>query len=257
MHSAYSYDGKESLQSLKDLFMQKGITFCCLTEHADELTLEAAQRFVQECRSLSGSQFVFIPGFEVPYKDAHILLIGTEVFMGQNADADLLRAWSQKAALTILAHPVRNKFKVDEGLEEMIDGVEIWNQQYEGKIVPRIRSARLLRNLQQKHQSMQATGGLDFHRKEHYGAPYYTLDVEHLAPEAILRALTEGAYTFGSDSIRVSSLGLWKGSDTSAHAILSALSIAVIVSGKKVNALLARFGLKLPTSLKQAIRSRV
>lgn len=257
VHSTYSYDGKESLRSLRDLLMQKGITFCCLTDHTNEMTISQAQLLVQECKALSGSQFVFIPGFEVPYKNAHILLIGTEIFLRQTADSEILRQWSSKSRLTILAHPVRNQFTLDRVMEEVIDGVEIWNRQYDGKKVPRTHSAHLLRALQEKNQSLLATGGLDFHRTEHLGSPYYTLEVEHLSSEAIVKALVDGSYVFGNEKITVASNGLWKGSGTFPQRFLSFASIAIIQSGKSVNALLAIFGLKFPKALRRFIRSKV
>jgi predicted metal-dependent phosphoesterase TrpH len=257
IHSTYSYDGKESLASLKEFLQKEGITFCCLTEHTDFLTVEQAQMFVQECRALSGSQFVFIPGFEVPYKDAHILLIGTEAFLGQKADAQMLRQWSERAQLTILAHPVRNRFAVDETMGEVIDGIEIWNQQYDGKKVPRPRAAQLLRALQQKQHGLFATGGIDFHRREHFGAPLFKLEVERITADAILAALKNGTYVFGTDKIAVAPSGLWKGSGSVAHNLLSFVSIGVIVLGKNVNKFLAMFGLRFPNGLKRFIRSRV
>lgn len=257
VHSAYSYDGKESLLSLRDFLLSMGVTFCCVTEHTDQMTVENAQLFVQECKALSGSQFVFIPGFEVPYKNAHILLIGTEVFLGQTADAEMLKTWSSKSVLTVLAHPVRNKFKLDPVMEEVIDGVEIWNQQYEGKRVPRARSARLLRELQSRNPLLLAFGGLDFHRREHFGSPLFTLDAERVSSDSILHALTDGKYVFGTNGVSVSSTGLWKGSGNFWYASMSFFSVAVITLGKTANALLALLGLSFPKGLKQLIRSKI
>lgn len=257
VHSTYSYDGKESLASLKEFLQREGITFCCLTEHTDFLTVEKAQMFIQECKALSGSQFVFIPGFEVPYKDAHILLIGTEAFLGEKADDHMLTHWSERAALTILAHPVRNRFTLDHTMEAVIDGVEIWNQQYDGKLAPRVRSTQLLRTLQEKNENLFATGGADFHRREHFGAPLYTVEVDRITTDAILSALQNGRYVFGTDRIAVSPTGLWKGKGSVVHNLLSFVSISIINVGKSVNAFLALFGLRLPKRLKQVIRARV
>jgi hypothetical protein len=237
--------------------MLQGVSFCCLTEHTDEMSLEQAQLFVQECKMLSTSQFVFIPGFEVPYLKAHILLVGTEVFLGQYADGEMLKIWSKASALTILAHPVRNAFIVDEVMGQVLDGIEIWNQQYEGKLVPRQRSVRLLKALQKKNQSLLATGGLDFHRKEHFGSPLYTIDIQNLTSDAILFALKNGEYSFGREGVSVSSTGFWKGDMSFRSKFQSTLSICIIVLGKKTNALLALCGIKLPKSLKQLIRSQV
>ena len=255
-HSTYSYDGKETLSSLKDFLLSKGVSFCCMTEHTDELSLEKAQQFIQECKALSGSQFVFIPGFEVPYKNAHILLVGTESFLAQKATPEILRSWSEKSVLTVLAHPVRNGFKIDEAIQNAIDAVEIWNQQYEGKKVPRQHSARLLRQLHEKTPGLLATGGLDFHRREHFGAPRFTLELERVTTDSILSALKDGEYTFGNKSVAVSSNGLWKGKNSTLHKLQSLNSIVTIVLGKKTNAFLAMFGLSLPKGLKRFIRSR-
>jgi hypothetical protein len=257
MHSTVSYDGKETLEGLRDFLISKGISFCCMTEHTDKLTLVEAQKFVQSCKALTTSSFVFIPGFEVPYKNAHILLVGTEVFLGQVADAAVLRDWSSKSALTVLAHPVRNHFKLDAVMEEVTQGIEIWNQQYDGKLVPRTRSVSLYKKLLQKNKNLLATGGLDFHRKEHFGAPVYTLEVESLTSASILSALKNGAYNFGSNSVSVSSLGTWIGERGIKSTLLSLFSILVIYLGKKTNSLLKLLGIELPKGLAQVIRSRV
>jgi len=256
VHSTYSYDGKESLGSLKEFLVGKGINFCCLTEHTDYLTKEKAAAMVAEAKSLCDENFVFIPGFEVPYKESHILLIGGEEFLGSVADGELLRQWSHKCALTVLAHPVRNQFVVDDTMLEVIDGVEIWNQQYEGKIVPRTRSMKLLESLKLKKPGRLATGGTDFHRLEHFGPPLYQLEVDELTSSAILEKLKSGDYTFGSQKVSVNSEGKVSG-DISNLALKSFLSVGVINLGKLTNKTLASLGLKLPKSLKQLIRSKV
>lgn len=257
VHSTYSFDGKESLASLKEFLMSQGISFCCLTEHTDQMTIEQAQMFVQECRSLSGSQFVFIPGFEVPYKDAHVLFIGSEMFFGQQADAAILAQWKERSVLTILAHPVRNRFEVDTALASAIDGIEIWNQQYDGKLVPRPRAAELLRSLQNTNHDLVATGGLDFHRREHFGAPVFKIEVGHITSSDILAALKTKSFIFGNQKITVAPTGLWRGGGSVPHNLLSYFSVGIIVCGKTVNKVLARFGWKLPKSIRQFIRSRV
>lgn len=256
VHSTYSYDGKESLVNLKQFLVTHGINFCCLTEHTDFLTKEKAESMVKEAKALSDENFIFIPGFEVPYKEAHILLIGSEVFLGQTADGGLLREWSQQSALTVLAHPVRNKFIVDELILEVIDGVEVWNQQYEGKIVPRPKSIRLLETLKLKKSQLLATGGTDFHRQEHFGAPIYQIGVEQLSAGAILKKLKSGDYTFGNDKLKVSSQGTWPGRGAKDY-WQSVLSVAIISLGKGTNKTLARFGFRLPRFLKQIVRRKI
>ena len=188
IHSKHSYDGKVPLTELKKLFTEKGLSFACMTEHADTLTPKTAARFVAECRELSDESFVFVPGFEVPYKDAHILHIGATEFTSQFADKETLKVWREKTSLVVLAHPVRNKFIIDEVMEGCIDGVEIWNQQYEGKVMARPRSMKLLRELRNK-KSLIATGGLDLHRVEHMGSPITEIEASELRTMGGLKPL--------------------------------------------------------------------
>lgn len=256
IHSRYSYDGKESLSALRELFMARGLRFVCMSEHTDQLTSEAAADFVAQCRALSDAEFVFVPGFEMPYQEAHVLLYGCTEFGGQVAkDATALRAAASLASLVVLAHPVRNHFILDEALTAVINGIEIWNQQYDGKWRPRCRCATLLTSLRRTRPELLATAGLDFHRREHAGAPTVLLEVEALTEAAIMAALKNGQYHFGSKRLLIGAKDEWW--PTLNDRVASVASISIIVAGKRTNQGLAALGLKLPTSLKQLIRRYV
>ncbi len=185
-----------SLSELRELFVANGVQFACMTEHVDELDPKRAVAFVAECATFSDETFLFIPGFEVPYRHAHILMVGMRNFLGNYASSlEVLRTWSSEASFVVLAHPVRNNFDVEDGLLEQIDALEVWNQQYEGKRVPRIQSLKLFGALKKKKPSLVATGGIDFHRKEHFSAPLVHLEVEALSEDAIIEKLKAGAFT--------------------------------------------------------------
>ncbi len=254
-HSTHSYDGKLSLLELKALLKDKGLSFACMTEHTDQLTHEAAAVFMAECRELSDETFVFVPGFEVPYRNAHVLYIGAEYFVTSEAKTGAdLEAWRRCSPLVVLAHPVRNRFVVDAALLATIDGVEIWNQQYEGKVAPRTRSVTLLNSLRQQ-KPLLATGGTDFHRAEHLGSPYTTLELDVFNKEAIVSALRKGIYSFGNSTYSIAAMEYWVPS--LATKLQSGASCAVISIGKTVNRTLARFGVRLPKPLVRVIRGRV
>ncbi len=154
----------------------------------------------------------------------------------------------------VLAHPVRNHFKVDDELLSVLNGLEVWNQQYEGKRVPRTRSLKYFTELKEKRPLLVATGGVDLHRKEHLGAPTISLSIEHLVAEEILEKLKAGAFTIHS------SHALLYGSLPNVSEIIqkyrlqSFLSVSIITLGKMVNAFFATFHISLPKSLKQFIR---
>ena len=258
-HSTHSYDAKLSLRELKELFQKHGVQFVCMTEHADDLTKERTAAFVRECDALSDDTFRFIPGFEVPYrKETHVLMIGMREFFGSYApDSDALRVWTRRAPFVVLAHPVRNRFKVDEGLLGQLHGLEVWNQQYDGKRVPRVRSLKLFQRLKKKRRELVATGGIDFHRSEHMGAPLTHLDVDALTEDAILEKLKLGAFTI------VGTHALMYGSCPNSaelitkHRCESHFSVSIIALGKTVNWILAIVGISLPKSLKERIRKKL
>lgn len=258
-HSTYSYDAKLSLTELRDLARANGLSFICMTEHVDEMTKEDAEAFVKECEALSDDSFRFIPGFEVPYgKGTHVLMVGLRDFFGNYAPtAEDLKPWTERASFVILAHPVRNRFAVDDGLLAQIDAVEVWNQQYEGKRVPRTRSLKLLEKLRKKKQSLLATGGVDFHRREHLGGPFTTMDVALLSEAAILEKLGMGAFRIHSP--QASFYGTIPDADEliKKHRFESFLSVTVIVLGKAVNRAFAGIGISLPRGLKELIRRQL
>ncbi len=255
VHSTHSYDGKVSLTELKAMLQSCGVSFACMTEHADKLTKEAATAFVAECQQLSDASFVFVPGFEVPYKDAHVLHIGATTFVASVAhNAETLAAWRREAPLVVLAHPVRNRFVVDEVLLRQLDGIEVWNQQYDGKRLPRTKSVALLTSLR-RQKELIATGGIDLHRREHLGSPYTTLELPVLTTAAIVAALKAGQGRFGYEEFWFDAITPWV---PTWHARLqSVYACSVIVLGKGVNAVLAKLGLRLPKGLVRMIRARV
>ncbi len=257
-HSSYSYDAKMSLFEIKELCQKNGIQFVCMTEHTDALTPESATDFLRECDALSDESFLFVPGFEVPYDKAHILMIGARTFVSQYASTiETLKKWTDTGPFVVLAHPVRNQFQVSDALLAEIDALEVWNQQYEGKYVPRTRSLRLFDTLRNKKNSLVATGGIDMHRAPHFGAPFITLNATILSESDILEKLRIGAFRIHSK--KASLYGVLP----NATALIqlywwqSIRSVWIITLGKWVNALLAQFGLRMPKSLTQFVRSRV
>ncbi len=260
-HSTYSYDAKLSLRELRELCIKNDVQFVCMTEHVDEMTEESAQKFIAECETLSDEKFRFIPGFEVPYpiqgvqEHAHILMIGLREFFGNYApNIETLKKWTEKAMFVVLAHPVRNHFLVDDGLLHELDALEVWNQQYEGKRVPRTRSLILLDELRARKKELLATGGVDFHRREHFGSPLVTLAVGSFTESAIMEKLKIGAYVVASSQATFYGTIPNVTELSKTHRFESLVSVSIIVFGKSVNGALASLGISLPKSLKKLVR---
>lgn len=256
LHSTYSYDAKVPLKDLKHLFRAHGLSFACMTEHTDEMTPVAADAFVAECRALSDDTFVFVPGFEISYRDTHILAPGCTTFVSQHATDAELEIWREHAPLMILAHPHRNGYH-DRAPKGMLDGIEIWNAQYDGKVVPRNGARALFARTRSVHTKLTAFAGWDFHREAHAGGPVIAVDIDTLSETAIIAALRAGMYALRSQVVEVSPSGVLTGADARWVALLSTGYVQVIRAGKVVNRVLAWFGFKLPKKLVAEIRGRL
>jgi hypothetical protein len=83
------------------------------------------------------------------------------------------------------------------------------------------------------------------------------MDISALTEAGVIDALQSGAYYFGSEQVRVSSSGAYVQEGTLSASLQSVCSILLIGAGKRVNAFLALFGLRIPKGLTAMIRSRV
>lgn len=182
VHSTYSYDGEVSLAELRALCERDGIRFVCLAEHIEGLSEERKQVFINECRERSDSAFLFIPGFEVPHTNTHILKLGD--------------------ALEVIAHPHRSGFSFFP-----CSGVEVWNSQYDGKRFPRWAALRWFRKLLRAHPELHAYAGVDLHRRSHLKGPRVVIDADALTEEHVLDAMRAGHYRLVSDACEIDSRG--------------------------------------------------
>ncbi|MCK5027252.1 MAG: PHP domain-containing protein [Candidatus Pacebacteria bacterium] len=255
IHSKYSYDGTLSLSEIKKALVKEGLRFALMTEHTDELTEVEAKKFIRECKELSDKDFIFVSGFEVPYRKAHILMIGVQEFVVSHADDITLPQWKEHAAFSVLAHPHCNQFIVDTVMKVVVDAVEIWNAQYDGKYIPRFKAVKLL-NYLQKTRDTKAFCGLDLHRKEHLGGPEIVMEMEQLTTKKILEKIRRGEYTMEKKTMSVSSKGKITNS-TSFLAVKSFCAIVFIVFSKWLGKKLHKHGLSVPKELKQKIRSKI
>lgn len=257
LHTNYSYDGKLSIQDLKDFLLKNDIDFALISEHSDYIVPHQAKKFIEDCHNLSDEKITLIPGFEVPYKDAHILMIGVDRFFknGPNRE-DELKVWKQHSQIAILAHPHRNKYLMHDAIKEVIDGIEIWNSQYDGILAPRMKALNILTNLVKKGENIFGYAGLDFHREEHIGGPVIVIESLNNQKD-IVETLKSGKFAIKTTNTTISSNGeITKGLPALLH-IKSKLSIVTIAVSKKISAFASIIHLPIPQKLRSAIRSKL
>lgn len=207
-HSRYSYDAKESLADLKTAFAAAGLRFACMTEHTDGLSLQSAEAFIRECHELSDDNFLFIPGFEMPYLGTHILLLGAETFPFREHDLrGSLASFTEAGALAVIAHPHRNGFHTDDFMLKHCAAAEVWNSQYDGKRYPRPGALSLLARLRRGKPGMKALAGIDLHRMSHFGGPSLRLNAERVDRDGVIAVLRQGDYVIEGRNSRIASDG--------------------------------------------------
>ncbi|MHB8830852.1 MAG: PHP domain-containing protein [Patescibacteria group bacterium] len=257
LHSSHSYDGKLSLPEIKEKCLALGMSFVAMAEHIDGLAPNDIQSAASECRALSDSKFVFMPGFELPYKDCHVLLLGATDVRLDLPPLEAIKLAKQQGAFIVLAHPHRNHYQIDQELLELLDGIEVWNQQYDGKRYPRIQALELFEKNSAQRTSLLAAAGLDFHRVSHFGNPRIKLDVSEISEKEIINQLKTGNYSMLSKAVSLSSRPKLVGLQRFKVGFMSRLSCGAIALGKSVNKWLYEHNLAMPKRLKETIRKRL
>lgn len=251
VHSHYSYDGKLSLSEIKNHAQKNGVTCVFMSEHADELSTQKGNDFIDECRKLSSRDFIFIPGIEVSYEGNHILCYGIKKYEKKLASLEMMKDFFSDAAILVWAHPHRGSFAISEEIKKMLTGIEVWNSQYDGKYAPRTRSLSLYK----KSEIPFAFAGIDFHRLSHWGGPHLEIETNDFSEIALKESLKNGQYIL---------VGGWNCIDSKLkninivvkilNQISSIFFIALIVFFKSLNSFFVKSGIRFPKKIKELLR---
>jgi hypothetical protein len=256
IHSRYSYDGTLPLAELRALLEGQGLSFALMTEHTDHITPSSAQEFIGECERMSDERFRFVPGFEVPYLDNHVLVVGAHEYHEGISTQRSLQQWHDQGALLVMAHPHRNGFQLDDFLRDTLDGFEIWNSQYDGIHAPRARAVRLYRSLMRSRSSLRAYASLDLHRAAHRNGPRIVLGGTVLNEQAIIDALRSGSFSLERGALALASDGRVIKGNRFAVSVLGWIMPTTIALFKRASSLLAKAGLR-SFGFKKWLRSRL
>lgn len=254
LHSTHSYDGKLSLSEIHDLAVRDGISFVCMTEHTEGMNEEQMQRFIDECRSVSDDRVVFIPGFEITNGNSHTLAIGVTSPVQIGIPIEMMKKAKADGAWIVLAHPHRNQFEIQDAHLAVIDGVEIWNGQYDGKHVPRTAAVSYLSFLRRTLPKLLASAGLDLHRTSHWGGPQIHLQAESRDVSSIVTGLKMGKFEIVRGSVHIPCDRPMPTIQRMTYAVSSSIRVGLIRVGKWISSTASHAGLQLPKTLKENIR---
>lgn len=166
MHSDYSHDGRDSLETLRESCMARGVSFVGMTDHAEDLVREEFEEYKLRCAELSEPGFVMIPGLEFRFaglRGLHLLALGLREWITPKTPAAFFEQARTAATLTVLAHPVLARYQIPDIVLEQVDAIEVWNGNYNTRYLPDPRAIRIVKELRHRRPEVVATVGLDQH----------------------------------------------------------------------------------------------
>lgn len=164
IHTVFSHDGHVDLPSLRKTCRASGMSFACITDHAEGMSPDDVTAMVRECALVSDAEFTAVPGLEFAVDDAkHILAVGLREMPAYSSLESLLCAARRLGALTVLAHPKIGKINFRREALSLLDGVEVWNSRYDGRFVPNPTALSLFRDMAARKPDILAFSGNDAH----------------------------------------------------------------------------------------------
>jgi hypothetical protein len=166
MHSDFSHDGKDSLETLRTTCIERGISFVGMTDHAEDLDARIFDSYSCRCAELSGDGFMMIPGLEYRFegmKGLHLLAFGLREWIEPRTPAEFFDQARGRSRMTMLAHPVLARYQIPQVVLENVDAIEVWNGNYNTRYLPDPKSIRLVHELNRRRPELVATVGLDQH----------------------------------------------------------------------------------------------
>jgi hypothetical protein len=254
IHSTYS-DGEFSLRELRDLYLAADCRFACVTDHADCLDAASLEAYVRDCRALSDDRFQFVAGLEFPCENGlHIVGYGTTTTTTATDPCEVIRHIEAQGGVAVIAHPRDVLFDWIAGLERVPQGLEVWNTKYDGRYAPRPGTFALLERLQARRPDCRAFYGQDLHWRTQHRGMFVDVDCASVTREAILDALTRGAFAGVKDGMRLPSSGAvepaWLARAQRARRFSGALRAAL----KRTKGVCDRLGIPVPAALKAQAR---
>jgi predicted metal-dependent phosphoesterase TrpH len=166
VHSTYSHDGLDSLERLRAFAIERGIDFIGLTDHAEDLTPELWDEYVERCAEISDERVRLIPGLEFHFEGEvglHLLALGLTRWIEPRTPAEFIEQAGEAARFTVAAHPILHDYRIPDEVRDGIDAIEVWNATYNTRYLPDPRAIRVLHEIQRTRPNVVGTAALDQH----------------------------------------------------------------------------------------------
>ncbi len=196
VHTIFSYDGKIEIEDLRERANQENISFIILAEHAETLLeRKNVRKFLQETGNYNSPPFV-IPGVEYTCSPrVHLLAIGIKGIMENYKDPiRVIENTQREDGLVIWGHYDFELRRGDMEILRKVDGVEIWNRKYDGKISFLPRKGKLFNMIRKRYNNnLKMYNGADLHSFSSWSSLFVTMpDIS--SPEEIMKNLRAGNF---------------------------------------------------------------
>ena len=190
VHTTFSYDGEIPIEQLAQMAKARGLEFIAITEHGTGMTPDLQADLVAACQDLSDDHLLILPGLELNCQGGHHLLaFGMETLPDGDDPVSVAKEAREPGAVVVLAHPTLNESPVPDALLHQLHGVEVWNQQYDGRVAPNPRAVERLLEWRAINPSLRAFCGSDLHGPKHFACLQVVIDRTELRREKLLEAL--------------------------------------------------------------------
>jgi hypothetical protein len=166
VHSDYSHDGRDSLERLRAVSLERGISFIGMTDHAEDFTPAQYLEYRARCGSLSDERLSIIPGLEYRfggYPGLHLLAFGLSEMIDPATPEAFCQLTRERTEFTMVAHPVLPAYSIPDTVAATLDAIEVWNAAYNTRYLPDVRAIRLYHEIAGRRPEVVAIAGLDQH----------------------------------------------------------------------------------------------
>jgi hypothetical protein len=164
-----------------------------MSEHIEGMKQRDYARFLEECRELSSSEFLIIPGLEF---HAECVSINGLIQSPKNLNKgrrQLMEECLEQDTVNVFVHPSVRRSLPRKQIIDKIHAVEVWNSKYDGARYPSYENIRMWKMLSGL-RSRAPIFGVDFHEKLQLVPISIGIEAEHLSIADVLGAIKAGKH---------------------------------------------------------------
>jgi hypothetical protein len=252
VHSTHSFDGRLDIKDLAAFFQEHGMHFVLMSEHIERLDPEKIRALISDCETYSSRNFLLIPGIEIDALNA--LFFSVQPVDSWTDTEDLAQQLAAGGALVAVSHPVKVKKTIPAVTASVIEGVEVWNSRYDGKLAIDTRIVRFWLDLRKSlGRPLVPLCGIDFHSRHDFVSLVFELSCDRLDRDEIMTAIRAGRHRIVRSRKPVP-LDFTTGELAPLYWMSSSLYHSITRMIYRVHRGLQRIGLKAPSRLRYLLR---